>query len=187
MRSTRTDDARLVLLRHLGDPVRLGVLDWLAECGPSTVSELAMRLETSVPQLSNHLRRPRGAGLVEVERVGRQAIYRLPGEQIHTLLGTLGAIAGFAAHETPSAPPFMLARTCFDHLAGRLGVSLFERLVELKAVRSTGGVDIGLGPEANDVFARLGIVPSAVRAGRRRFASPCPGAPERPPPFARPP
>lgn len=181
MRSTRTDDARLVLLRHLGDPVRLGVLDWLAECGPSTVSELAMRLGTSVPQLSNHLRRLRGAGLVEVERVGRQAIYRLADEQITTLLSTLGAIVGFATHETSSAHPFVLARTCFDHLAGRLGVSLFERLVELKAVRPMGGADIGLGPEANDVFARLGIVPSAVQAGRRRFASTCPDATERRP------
>ncbi|MEV0699599.1 metalloregulator ArsR/SmtB family transcription factor [Saccharopolyspora sp. NPDC050389] len=181
MQSTRTDDARLVLLRHLADPVRLGVLDWLAECGPSTVSELAMHMGTSVPQLSNHLRRLRSGGLVEVERVGRQAIYRLADEQITNLLSTLGAIVGFTTNETSYAHPFMLARTCFDHLAGRLGVSLFERLMELKAVRSTGGADVGLGPEANDVFARLGIVPSDVRAGRRRFASTCPDATERRP------
>src|SRR5262249_57030869 len=108
------------------DPVRLGVLDWLAECGPSTVSELAMRLETSVPQLSNHLRRLRGAGLVEVERVGRQAIYRLADEQITTLLSTLGALRGFPTHETSSAPPFLLARTCFDQLAPELRRSPFQ-------------------------------------------------------------
>src|SRR5262249_59981941 len=111
MRSTRTDDARLVLLRHLGDPVRLGVLDWLAECGPSTVSELAMRLETSVPQLPNHLRRLRGAGLVEVERVGRQAIYRLADEQITTVPSTAGRIVGFATHPAASAPPAPFARS----------------------------------------------------------------------------
>lgn len=179
MQQAESDDARLVLLGHLGQSVRLAVLDWLAEAGPSTVSELALRQQASVPQVSNHLRRLRGAGLVTVDRVGRQAVYRLVDERITTLLHTLSDLVGANTDEAMLTPrPFMLARTCFDHLAGTLGVTLFERLVELDAVRSTRGSEVELGPAAVDVLARVGVVPGAIHTGRRRLATACPDATE---------
>lgn len=178
MQPTRTDDARLVLLQLLGDPVRLGVLDVLAERGTSTASELAMRLGTSAPRLSNQLRRLRDGGLVVVERIGRQALYRLNDERVTDLLSTLGTVCGHVPDRSPVPPRFALARTCFDHLAGRLGVSLFERLIALDAVRPSVGSAVDLGPNANEVLGRLGLDPSAVHVGRRRFACICPDATE---------
>src|SRR6201995_2495823 len=68
-------DPRIDLLKELADPVRLRVIDHLGNVGPATVSELAAGLRVTMPQLSNHLRRLRDAGLVHVERTGRHAIY----------------------------------------------------------------------------------------------------------------
>ena len=171
-------DGRLVLLRHLGDPVRLGVLDRLVEHGPASVSELAARLDVGVPQLSNHLRRLREAGLVEVERVGRQRIYRVAGTQVAPLLRLLADVVGAGTVESSSVPPpFVLARTCFDHLAGRLGVDLFDRLVELEAIQyhDTG---VEPGPSADEVLARLGVAVTEVATVRRSLATTCPDATE---------
>ena len=70
-------DPRIDLLKELADPVRLRVIDHLGHVGPATVSELAAALRVTMPQLSNHLRRLREAGLVHVERTGRHAIYAL--------------------------------------------------------------------------------------------------------------
>ena len=174
----RTHDARIALLRLLGDPVRLGVLDVLAEVGPSTASMLVARLGVSAPRLSNQLRRLRGSGLVVVERVGRQAIYRLADERVIDVLSEVGTVVGHVPDRSPVPTRFASARTCFDHLAGRLGVLLFEKLSEVNAVHPTAGSAVELGPAAGEVFGRLGLDPETIRVGRRRFACICSDATE---------
>jgi DNA-binding transcriptional ArsR family regulator len=175
--SNTSEDGRLTLLRHLADPVRLKVLDRLLEEGPASVSELAARLDVSVPALSNQLRRLREGGLVEVERVGRQGLYRVAGTHVGPLLRLLAELVGGADEEPSAPPPFVLARTCYDHLAGRLGVDLFERLVQLQALRSLDG-EVEPGPRAEAVLSRLGVVIKDVPAARRSLASTCPDATE---------
>lgn len=169
-------DPRLELFCDLADPVRLGVLDHLVEFGPSSVSELAARLGTPVPLLSNHLRRLRESELVGVERVGRQAIYRVKDDRIPALLGQVGAVVGApAAGRRSLDPAFVRARTCFDHLAGALGVDLYDHLVERRAlVEDEVGVD--LGPAARQGFARLGLDVASVEPGRRHLVTRCPDA-----------
>lgn len=178
MTARHSEDQRLALLRHLGDPVRLGVLDRLVEDGPACVTELAARLDVGVPHLSNHLRRLRDAGLVEVERVGRQGIYRVAGTQLTPLLRLLTDVVGTApADAGPTEPAFVRARTCYDHLAGRLGVDLFDRLVDLEAIRRHRD-DVELGPGADAVLSRLGVSVPVHPAPRRSLATPCPDATE---------
>ena len=77
MNRQRSDDPRVALLKELADPLRLRVVDRLGHRGPATVSRLAAELDVPLPQLSNHLRRLRDAGLVVAERDGRQVIYAL--------------------------------------------------------------------------------------------------------------
>src|SRR3954470_10759838 len=115
-------DPRVPLLKVLADPLRLRVVDHLFNVGPATVSELAGHLAVTMPQLSNHLRRLRDAGLVRVQRTGRHAVYELADEGLQTLLPLLDRLTG---RVTPAPPPpdspFATARTCYDHLAGGLG------------------------------------------------------------------
>lgn len=64
------------LFRALGDPVRLEIVETLAE-GPLAVRPLAARFAVSRPAVSRHLRVLSDAGLVTSERVGRENVYRL--------------------------------------------------------------------------------------------------------------
>ena len=126
-RPGRAGDPRVGLLRELADPLRLRVVDRLGHRGPATVSQLAGELAVPLPQLSNHLRRLREAGLVRVERRGRQAVYQLGDPGLELLLPLLDRITG---HLRPPARPSLAAsRTCYDHLAGPLGVGLYRAMV----------------------------------------------------------
>src|SRR5215203_4734887 len=131
-RPGRAADPRVGLLRELADPLRLRVVDRLGHRGPATVSQLAGELAVPLPQLSNHLRRLREAGLVRVERSGRQAVYQLGDPGLELLLPLLDRITG---HLRPPARPSLAAsRTCYDHLAGPLGVGLYRALVGHRAL-----------------------------------------------------
>jgi hypothetical protein len=72
------------------------------------------------------------------------------------------------------ASPLAEARSCDDHLAGRLGVSVLDALIDRKALTPPGpdGV-VHLGEDAADVFADLGIDVSAAATSRRRLTFAC--------------
>ena len=75
------------------------------------------------------------------------------------------------------------ARTCYDHLAGKLGVGLYGALVDSGALLPGGGMrgEVRPGPTAEEVFGRMGLdlQETTAEAGRRRFAFACPDWTER--------
>jgi len=160
--------------------MRLRVIDHLGHLGPAPVSALAAALEAPMPELSNHLRRLREAGLVTVRRDGRQAVYALGDTGVERLLPLLDRLVT-PARPTPAGAP---SRTCYDHLAGPLGVGLYRELTELGALlrRPDGTVD--LGPRAAPAFAAFGVDLAAVEPGRRRLAFECLDATEQQPHLA---
>src|SRR3954452_4832032 len=119
------DDPRVALLKELADPLRLRVVDRLWQGGAATPSRIAAQPGVPLPPLSNHLRRLREAGLVSVERSGRQATYSLTDPGLEVLLPLLDRLTGRVAAPTPAAPE-VPSRTCYDHLAGRIGVGLYR-------------------------------------------------------------
>lgn len=166
----------------LSDPVRLSVMQVLMG-GPAAVSELVSATGASQPNVSNHLRVLRERGLVRSERKGRQSIYEIPDASVAQLVESLTAVAGGPQAPVFGSDPMAEARTCYDHLAGRLGVGLYGALVDADALVPTGEVrgDVRVGPAASGVFGALGVDPGAVvaGAGRRRFAFACPDWTER--------
>jgi DNA-binding transcriptional ArsR family regulator len=161
-------DPRVPLLKELADPVRLRVIDRLGHVGPATVSELAGALALPMPQLSNHLRRLREAGLVEVERNGRHAVYALADEGLEALLPLLDRLTGRIA-PAPPEPDDTDGRTCYDHLGGRLGVALYRALLDRGALRDRPDGTVELAdPEP---LRALGVSPPD--PDRRRFAFEC--------------
>src|SRR5690242_9467317 len=139
MVSRSVDDPRIALLKELSDPLRLRVIDRLGHAGPATVSRLAAELGVSLPQLSNHLRRLRDAGLVSVRRSGRQAIYELADPGLQQLLPLLDSITGRVLAEASSseegaASPRLPSRTCYEHLGGEIGVAVYRALCERDAL-----------------------------------------------------
>jgi DNA-binding transcriptional ArsR family regulator len=176
------NDPRIPLLKQLSDPLRLRVIDRLGHGGPATVTRMAAELEVSLPQLSNHLRRLREAGLVRTTRSGRQVIYELADPGLEVLAPLLDSITGrlhggAVGSDVPS-------RTCYSHLGGRIGVGLYRALCERDALRPSIDGMVALGPAAHDVLSGLGVDPAEVREGRRRFAFECLDATERAPHLA---
>jgi DNA-binding transcriptional ArsR family regulator len=173
-------DARVALLKQLAHPLRLRVIDHLGHLGPAPVSALAAALEAPMPELSNHLRRLREAGLVTVRRDGRQAVYALGDTGVERLLPLLDRLVT-PARPTPAGAP---SRTCYDHLAGPLGVGLYRELTEQGALLRRPDGTVALGPHAAPAFAALGVDLDAVEPGRRRLAFECLDATERQPHLA---
>ena len=156
----------------IGDPVRLHLLQELM-AGPAAVSELVRRLKAGQSNISNHLSVLRAARLVSTRRRGRLIEYALAGAPVAQLVEVISSIAG----PPPVARRVELAeaRTCYDHLAGRLGVTLFDQLVASGAIldeRRNDGA-LRLGPRAREVFNGLGVGLDRLPPSRRRFAYRC--------------
>jgi DNA-binding transcriptional ArsR family regulator len=164
-----TSDPRIRLLTELADPTRYATLERL-EQGPASASELAERLNVSPTQLANHLRRLRDAGLVSVSHRGRLAVYELAQPGLREVFSMLNGICGTSHHATGPVPD---AATCYDHLAGHVGVALMDHLVQARALeRRDGEGELKLGPAAPSAFAELGVELPGERA-RRMLAFSC--------------
>lgn len=169
------------LAKALADPLRLALLEQLM-VGPATVSQLVAVIGATQPNVSNHLAVLREGGLVASANLGRQKIYELAGPSVAQLVEALVSVSGGVAPARRVSARIAEARTCYDHLAGRLGVALFDALVLREALvapvvtDSSAGRDrgeIALGPRAEGVFATLGVDFAGARRERRSLASYC--------------
>jgi DNA-binding transcriptional ArsR family regulator len=163
----------LQVARAVGDPVRVAILERLLD-GPATVAELVAGIGATQPNVSNHLAVLRGADLVRAARNGRTAVYRLRGREVRALLRSLMRAAGVGDRRPLPPHPLAVARSCYDHAAGLLGVEILDGLVRRGALRSPHGGrgDVGLGPRLDRMFAALGVDPAATKRSRR-FAFEC--------------
>jgi len=163
------------LAQALADPLRLTILERLMD-GPTAVSELVLLTRQAQSKVSNHLAVLRDRGLVNATRVGRQRLYEISDPSVAHMLEALIGIAGRNPTRLEMSPSLARARTCYDHLAGRLGVAIFDslaagRAIEKPAERYRGPVKLGsAGPR---VFRDLGIDLDEVRKERRHFATAC--------------
>ncbi len=172
-------DAAAEVARLLADPVRLRILHFLT-WGPASVAELVVLTSASQPNVSNHLKLLRAREMVVGDRHGRQVIYRIASAAVAELFNALSWAALGKARPTsvPATGALTAARTCYDHLAGRLGVALLQGLIASGAVTEPQGAwgTIDLGPSVEQVFGRLGLDLADLTKGvtRRRFAFACP-------------
>src|SRR5262249_42208167 len=158
-----------------GDPARAGMLHALMDGRALTASELARVAGVTPQTASGHLARMTAAGLVAVAKQGRHRYHRLASPAVAQMIESIMQVAaGMEARRPPPATgpreaALRAARTCYDHLAGRLGVALADALgaggyVELD--RDAGLVtDTGIA-----LFAHLGIDVAALSAGRGQRA-----------------
>jgi DNA-binding transcriptional ArsR family regulator len=127
-----TDIAALAAV--LADPRRCQVLAALGDGRALPASMLASEAGVAASTASEHLARLVDAGLLTVERHGRHRYFRLAGPHVADLLEALARVAPPAAvrslREGTRAQALRSARTCYDHLAGRLGVAVMDSLLE---------------------------------------------------------
>jgi DNA-binding transcriptional ArsR family regulator len=167
------DDPRIALLRQLADPIRLRVIDRLGHAGPASVTRLAEELGLPLPQLSNHLRRLREAGLIAGRRDGRHVIYELADPGLELLTPLLDSITGRVSGPARAASRELPSRTCYDHLAGPIGVRIYRALLDRDAVTARPDGIVELGPRASQILPPLGVDPAVTPRARQRFAFEC--------------
>jgi DNA-binding transcriptional ArsR family regulator len=165
------------IARLLGDPVRLTILQALIR-QEASASELLAITGATQSNLSNHLKLLRDHEMVQGVRQGRQIMYRISAPAIAELVEAL--LLAVPGQEGEAAPTGLLAqaRTCYDHLAGKLGVMLLDGLVSKGALQlSEGGwTDLQIAPGAGKAFKKIGIdLDEEIHHGsRRRLAYCCP-------------
>jgi DNA-binding transcriptional ArsR family regulator len=154
----------------VGEPARAALLVALTDDVSLPASELAARARIAPSTASEHLAKLVDGGLIVGERSGRHRYFRLATPEVASAIEALAAIA--PRHRVRSlraaneADALRYARTCYDHLAGRLGVGLARALEESRVlVYRDGGY--ALGTAADRRLAELGVDLAEIR-GRRR-------------------
>jgi DNA-binding transcriptional ArsR family regulator len=181
-------DADLATVASLiGDRRRAGILLALLGGEALPARELASRIGASSSLASAHLAKLLDGGLVEAQRRGRERHYRIAAPEVARALEGLLAIA-------PHRPPATLresargrairrARTCYDHLAGELGVGLTEALERQGSLTGADGAYV-LTATGERRLRALGLDLDALRRRRRPFARQCADWTERRPHLA---
>lgn len=159
--------------RLLGDRTRAGILTLLLDGRALTGTELARHLQVAPSTVSEHLGTLLDGGLVRVEAQGRHRYWRLAGPDVAELLETMGAAAPDVAPVPTRAPHALaVARSCYDHLAGSLGVAIYCSL-EADGHLVDEGDRTSITPSGDERLAGLGVDVDALRAGRRPVARSC--------------
>ncbi|MEO6956441.1 MAG: winged helix-turn-helix domain-containing protein [Antricoccus sp.] len=160
-----------------GDPARAAMLTALADGRALPAGELARIASVSPSTATAHLRRLIDGGLIEVSAQGRHKYHRLASAEVSTVLEALAQIAAqrpvISLRQHRSAIALAEARTCYDHLAGRRGVELRDRLLAAGALRTDDDRDYQLTCGGERLIAKLGIDLGQLRSSRRIFARSC--------------
>jgi DNA-binding transcriptional ArsR family regulator len=166
------DAAASRIAAAIGEPARARMLYSLLDGHARTSTELALVAGVSPSTASVHLTRLKTERLVKVVVQGKHRYYSLDGPGVAGVLEGLSVLAGPPpAPFVPNTPSRLRAgRTCYDHIAGTLGVSLHDRFRELGWLV---GDAYELTPAGTKAFAALGIDLEATHALRRRFAYAC--------------
>lgn len=174
------------------DPTRARILGALGDGRSLPATVLAAEAGVTPQAASPQLGRLVDGGLLAVERSGRHRYYRLASAQVATVLEAMAPLASMrpvrSLRQSTRAAALRTARTCYDHLAGRLGVQLLQALVERDALMPVDGLrdtrrregdplaaaipgrPYVLGPSAPSVFRALGVPTECLTAtsGSRR-------------------
>lgn len=161
-----------------GDPARASMLHALMDGRALTAGELSRVAGVTPQTTSGHLARLATAGLVSVEQQGRHRYHRLATPSIARMLESIMRVAADLAPVRrrlsvgPRDASLRLARTCYDHLAGTLGVALADALAEQGHVEL--GPDAGIVTDGGIAFLRqLGVAIDRPSKSRRIACRPC--------------
>lgn len=168
----------------MADPSRARMLDELMSGQPLPAGVLASRAGIARSTASEHLAKLSDAGLVTITRSGRVREVRIAGPAVAEAIEALGQLApqasGSGLRTISRMDALRHARSCYDHLAGQLGVALTKALIEHGALAPDDGT-FAVCPSS--AWTTVGVDVEHVRASasRRPLARPCPDWTERQP------
>ncbi len=160
----------------IGDHTRAEVLTALMSGMALTATELADVAGVTRQTISTHLARLVDAGLLAVQAQGRHRYFRLADDDVAGLLESLMGVAFRAGavrvRSSPREPALRRARVCYDHLAGELGVLMYDNLVGAGAF-AVAADGLALSAAGCALLSALGIDPAALDGKRRAACRTC--------------
>lgn len=175
--ATRPVDVDLAAAaRLIGEPARAAMLNALLSGEALAAGELARAAGVAPGTASEHLARLLAGGMVEVVVAGRHRYYRLGSADVARALEALALISPTmpitSLRRSRADAALATARTCYDHIAGRLGVAVHDALVE-RAALELGADGYELTPSGGKLLTGMGVDVASARVRRRSFARPC--------------
>jgi predicted transcriptional regulator len=141
-----------------------------------TATELAVCADVSPQSASNHLRKMVDAGILKVEKQGRHRYYRYSSAKVAYAIESMANLLPserVSLNKEPSEPTGeTYARTCYDHLAGQLGVKITDALLSGGIIK-TVGEKYDVTRKGINWFEVLDIDIAELRSKRRSFAHSC--------------
>ena len=168
------DIARIASL--IGDPARANMLSALMTGHALTAGELAREAGVTVQTASTHLARLRDGGLIEERKQGRHKYLSLAGPEVAAALEALTGLAAGAGHlrtrPGPREGDLRRARVCYDHLAGEMGIRLYDSLLA-RDFLMIGRDGLGLTESGARFVTGFGVDLTALRKGRSVLCREC--------------
>lgn len=160
----------------IGDPARANMLTALMGGHALTASELATEAGITKQTASAHLAKLHDAAFIDVEKQGRHRYYRLSDHEVAQVLESLMGIAArrrpARVRTGPKEPALRKARICYDHLAGELGVELFDELLR-RAYLTDKREEPAITPSGRTFFAEFGLDLASLDRRRRPLCLKC--------------
>jgi DNA-binding transcriptional ArsR family regulator len=160
----------------MGDRARATMLMCLMAGRSHTATELARAANVTKQTASSHLSKLVDARLLAVENVGRHRYFRLADHDVGTVLEHLAGLAervgAVHVESGPKDPAMRKARVCYDHLAGELGVLVYDSLSQQDFLR-TSHDGLSLTEPGERFCSSFGVDVQAIRARRRPMCLAC--------------
>ncbi len=161
---------------HLADPARAAMILKLMDGSSRATGELMLEANVSSSSASIHLAKLVRARLLKVTKEGRHKYYRITTAAVAHAVEALDTVASprilFRAAVRSSLNPFAFARTCFDHLAGKVGVQVAVAL-QREGLLRVSGKQFEVTQKGSKWLLDLGINWRELQTNRRMFAPQC--------------
>ena len=164
------------IAKLMAEPTRAIILECLMNGQALPASELAYMAKVSHPTISSHLAKLVEGNLLVMEQHGRHRYYRIASNEVAEVIEKLGTIAPpveiRSLRQSSQLKQVRSGRTCYDHLAGELGVKITEALIEKEIVYLEDGL-YAVTEKGKEWFIQFGINIEEANTKRRLFAKPC--------------
>ena len=167
------DNDFVSLLSVIGEPSRAKIVWRLLDGKAYTAGELAMEADVSKTAVSNHLNKMLESRILKVEAQGRHRYYSFYNSEVAYAIEAIASVKlGKESEDNTPKSGERYCRSCYDHLAGEIGVKITQALVE-KGVLQEQEKEFSLLNPNSDWINSLGIVREELTSKKRAFARKC--------------
>ena len=157
----------------IGDKNRSIILWHMLDGRAFTATELSVLADISSQNASNHLAQLVKSNLLTVEKQGRHRYYRFASDEVAHAIESMASLTGSVSSKKMIEPVgIKYARTCYDHLAGKLAVDIARAMLERKILRLASNQFI-LAETGKNWFEANGLKLESFENSRRPLIRTC--------------